>query len=168
MPETSTTIFFATLGVLALGARYYFRNYASASTSSIGDSTSATQTAPGSQTPSPRREITEDMVSVVQVIVPKMSRDEIREDLNITHSVEATTERLLEKSKKKNGNTLFDRYGVDTNASTTDSSSSAVEEDANWVNIREKRELKLRKQREEMLLKARQRALELRGKPSST
>lgn len=164
MPDTSTTIFFATLGALVLGARYYFRNYSTSNTGSIGDTgideTSQTTTASAS----PPREVTEDMVSVVQVVVPTISSEDIRKDLNETHSVETTINRLLEKSKKKKGNTLFDRYGVDVSRANEAPSAATEEQDENWVNVREKREEKLRKQKEEMLLKARKRSLELQNK----
>lgn len=163
MPDTSTTIFFATLGALVLGARYYFRSYSTSNTSSIGES-SNDASAPTATPASAPREVTDDMVSVVQVVVPTISKEDIRKDLNETHSVEVTINRLLEKTKKKKGDTLFDRYGVDVTRTNEASTSSSNEQDENWVNVREKREEKLRKQKEEMLLKARKRSLELQNK----
>lgn len=143
MPDTSTTIFFAGLAVAVVIAKLVLRP------GSGDESSRGSSGARGSGAGGPR-EVTEDMVSVVSVLVPYADRDTIRRDLMETHSVEHTTKRLLSKSK----GSLMDRY-----AQGNPNSAPAAAE--GWLDDRAQREERLRLQRQQMVLKARQRTQEI-------
>lgn len=104
------------------------------------------------------REITEDMVSIVSVLVPSADRTTIRADLEETRSVEKTTVRLLEKEKSKQ---------TTAQSQQTDEEIVARPEEPkpeDWFNDRAQRELHKKQQREKMIAKARLRTRELAQK----
>lgn len=146
MPDTSTTIFFAGLAVAVVVAKLVFWPG-----SSYGNSrgSGGTRSSGGSRS-RPPREVTEDMISVVSVLVPHADRETIRKDLMKTHNVERTTDNLLPKK----GDSLLDKYA-------RGNPSLALATSENWIDDRAQREERLRLQRQQMVLKARQRTQEM-------
>lgn len=136
MPDTSTALFLGGVAAAIFAASYVFGNK---------PSESAKAGAP--------REITEDHVSLVAVIVPNVDRAVIRKDLEKTRSIEATTLRLLEKQKAET-----------PKSQPSDEEIVAQSEQPkpdNWVEDRAQRELHRKQQREKMLAQARIRTRQL-------
>lgn len=118
-----------------------------------------------------RGRVRNEMVEIVEVMLPQVPRQVILEDLAETRNVERTIDRLLVRANRgdfdrqqrpvpANGtvkpaaakaNTLLDKYEV-----TPDSEEQAVT--SGWKDSRQEREAQLLKQRKNMILKARQAA----------
>lgn len=129
-----------------------------------------------------RREVSDDMIEVVQTIAPQLTRGQIRMDLERTGSVEVTIERYMEtgslpfppgesaqaqslqpdisahsKAPKKSPENLIKKYGLDSKVDTeTDEDIENIEENK-WGANKEERNSLLNKKREEMILQARRR-----------
>lgn len=159
MPDSSTVVFFAGLSVAVFAAKYFL-----SSGSSAGSSANASAVAPEQRRGAPEpRTVTDDMVSVVSVLVPHIDHEVIRQDLEETHSVQETSTRLLNRSQEKkpqtaSANSLLSRYNVEESSTSTGSSKP---ESPEWIDDRKQREEHMLKQRQQMILKARQRTMEL-------
>lgn len=130
-----------------------------------------------------RREVSDDMIEVVQTIAPQLTRGQIRMDLERSGSVESTMERYMEtgslpyppgesaqpqhlqpdmsshvQTTKKGPENLIEKYGLDGKVSkdVDDEGEESVDENK-WGSNKEERTLLLNKKREEMILKARKR-----------
>lgn len=130
----------------------------------------------------PRREVSDDMIEVVQTIAPQLTRGQIRMDLERSGSVEVTMERYMEtgslpfppgestatqnyqsdisehsQATKKEPENLIDKY--DLKSKIKDDEDEGIEDiDENkWGSSKEERSSLLNKKREEMILQARKR-----------
>ncbi|PRT55092.1 Coupling of ubiquitin conjugation to ER degradation protein 1 [Wickerhamiella sorbophila] len=116
-----------------------------------------------------RGRVRNEMVEIVEVMLPQVPRDVILHDLAQTRNVERTIDRLLVRvnrnefaerppfqakpaASKAKAETLLDRYNV-----SLDEQEQAFA--SGWKDSRQERETQLRAQRQSMILKARQAAL---------
>lgn len=127
--------------------------------------------------PSYRRPVTDSMVEVVQTIAPTLSPAQIRQDLERTGSVEATIERYLangglprasssgsqsaqqpaqaDKPINSSDPNLISRYNLQDRVSTEAEKSEDKAERLKWTTDKSERQAQLRRQQEEMILRAR-------------
>lgn len=128
-----------------------------------------------------RREVSDDMIEVVQTIAPQLTRGQIRMDLERTGSVELTMERYMETGslpfppgesaatqnlqpdisehsqvKKKEPENLIDKYGLKSKIRDDGEDIENIDENK-WGSSKEERTSLLNRKREEMILQARRR-----------
>ncbi|KAK9470308.1 uncharacterized protein V1510DRAFT_423394 [Dipodascopsis tothii] len=125
--------------------------------------------------PAPRRRaVTPGMIEVVQSLAPGLTVDQIRADLERSGSVEATVERILAEGSLPGAapapaapapasvaaasgahSNLIERYGLQ--GKLGEPVAAAAGKRPRWSQSAEERQALLRKQREDMILKARRR-----------
>lgn len=123
-----------------------------------------------------RRPVDNSMIEVVQTIAPNLSVEQIRYDLERTGSVETTVERYLAQgdlptppntqprprsetptsNKPKKTGSLAARYNITEKDDEEFSEKHATPEKPKWSQSKEERQNQLRKQQQEMILRARQ------------
>lgn len=149
MPETPTAVFLAGVAAVALFARYYLKR--------------TDGQVQGRSTSSRPREVTDDMIGIIRVMLPHVPPDVIRADLERTRSIDSTVTRLLNENSDATGSrrkktssaskdSLLSRYDLQGNEDVPEVSSG-------WHESRELRERQLSAQRRAMILKARQNLL---------
>ncbi|KAH3678299.1 hypothetical protein WICPIJ_008849 [Wickerhamomyces pijperi] len=179
--DSSTLIFVSALFVLFIFLKWFISSEdeenqsisnASASTTN-GTTTLPHQQLQQQQQPRLRRDVTTDMIEVVQSLAPHLHVEQIKYDLQKTGSVQITVDRILAGDSlpfppnyrpppvTTNSNpvpnnikaeNLMKKYGVDEFAST------GLEKPENkWLDSADKREKNLLDKKKEMILKARKR-----------
>jgi coupling of ubiquitin conjugation to ER degradation protein 1 len=124
-----------------------------------------------------RRPVDNSMIEVVQTIAPNLSVEQIRYDLERTGSVETTVERYLAQgdlpmppnppprrtepqsqtnTKSKQTGSLAARYNITDKDDEEFSEKQADPQKPKWSQSKEERQSQLRKQQQEMILRARQ------------
>lgn len=151
MPETPTTVFFVGVAAVVLFARYYLKR------TTAGNTHGRSHSRP--------REVTDDMVGIVRVMLPHVPPESIRADLEQTRSIDTTIARLLDNRNERSDpalrrrrnesaskQSLLSKYDLHGNEDIPDVSTG-------WHDSREAREQQLADQRRAMILKARQELL---------
>lgn len=178
--DSSTLVFVSSLFILFIFLKWFIAGEdEDTHTSSSASASMASEANPNDnqpqqqQQPRTRREVTIDMIEVVQSLAPHLHMEQIKYDLQKTGSVQITVDRILAGDSlpfppnyrppplttnsnpipnKINAENLLRKYGVDENGSTS------VEKPENkWLDSSEKREKNLLDKKKEMILKARKR-----------
>jgi coupling of ubiquitin conjugation to ER degradation protein 1 len=191
MADSSTITFFFILAIVFVVSKWVlspgFQNSSSQTDTSTGQSRRNAQArdlpiAP----PTYRRQVTASMIEVVHTLAPGLTEAQIRYDLERTGSVETTVERYLSmgslpfppeaagnnsnvasssgsNSKPLTKGDLISRYGLkDSVKNISDDILNKPIEKTKWSTSKEERQLQLKKQQADMILRARKK-MELNG-----